>query len=74
MLHPREIARASTKVLEARAYELLNADFGYMRDLEAAQDKAEAASEELEAISDELYRRRHDLEDPSSGLGCHQPS
>jgi hypothetical protein len=64
-----QIARATDAELQQRGATLL-ADAS-IRSTEAEIDAIDA---ELDLISDELARRRHDLADPSSGLGCHQPS
>ena len=38
------------------------------------EEESDALWAEIDQICDELAGRQHDLEDPSSGLGCHQPT
>lgn len=42
-------------------------------DLELMLENDLLDRDDLEAIADELDNREHDLDDPSSGLGCHLP-
>lgn len=75
-----EISQASTRRLEARERQLRETDSfrpGSLLDdmASGAYDAAEDARwTEIDEIRDELAARAHDLEDPSSGLGLHQPS
>lgn len=64
-----EIARASDIVLAVRENELQ--DIAATTSSEEAHD---AAWEEIDSIREEQAKRRWALEDPSSGLGLHQPT
>jgi hypothetical protein len=64
-----EIGRASDSQLRARV-----ATLDLLIDQTDDQDRGEDLQAEQDLIWDELAGRAHDIEDPSSGLGLHQPS
>lgn len=63
------ISHARTETLKghlAGLYRCLDSDH--------TEQEVDELYEEIDAINRELSGRAHDLEDPSSGLGCHQPT
>lgn len=65
-----EINHASDRQLLARR----DAIFHVIRGLASYDEGFDILEDELDLINEELERREHDLSDPSSGLGLHQPS
>jgi hypothetical protein len=61
----QQIARASTAALNARLESIVPL---------IGTEYEDDYPSEAEEIGRELERREHDLRDPSSGLGMHQPS
>lgn len=64
-----QIGRATDGSLRSRLVEI-----DRLWSAEAAPDVLDALDAERDRIWDEIAGRKHDLEDPSSGLGLHQPS
>jgi hypothetical protein len=69
VMNVTQIATAPSSQLYARANELR-----YETPGPHTPERLEAIWSEIDQIEEELAGRAHDLEDPSSGLGCHPPT